>query len=35
MQIEKFLIRNEFVTSGDIVEIINPYTNEVVKKPVE
>jgi len=32
MQIEKFLIRNEFVSSDEITEIKNPYTNEIVKK---
>lgn len=32
MQAEKFLTGNEFVSSNDIVEIKNPYTNEVVKK---
>ncbi|MEO8210962.1 MAG: aldehyde dehydrogenase family protein, partial [bacterium] len=32
MQIEKFFIGNEFVSSDDIVEIKNPYTSEVVKK---
>lgn len=32
MQAEKFFIGDEFVSSGDITEIKNPYTNEVVKK---
>lgn len=32
MQIEKFLVANEFVSSDDFIEIRNPYTAEVVKK---
>lgn len=32
MQIEKFFTGNEFVSSDIIVEIKNPYTNEIVKK---
>lgn len=32
MQIEKFFIKNDFVTSNNIAEINNPYTNEIVKK---
>ncbi len=32
MQIEKFLTGNEFVSSGEIVEIRNPYSGEVAKK---
>lgn len=32
MQIEKFLTGNEFISSDDITEIKNPYTNEVVSK---
>lgn len=32
MQIEKFLTGIEFISSDDVVEITNPYTNEVVSK---
>ncbi|MEO8665489.1 MAG: aldehyde dehydrogenase family protein [Ignavibacteria bacterium] len=32
MQIEKFLIGNEFISSDNIIEIKNPFTGEVVKK---
>jgi len=32
MQIEKFFIKNEFVSSDEVAEVKNPYTNEVVKK---
>lgn len=32
MNIEKFFIRNEFVSSAETVEIRNPFTNEVVRK---
>ncbi|MFA7360346.1 MAG: aldehyde dehydrogenase family protein [Candidatus Kapaibacterium sp.] len=32
MEAEKFIIENEFVQSDSFVEIINPYTNKVVKK---
>jgi len=32
MQIEKFFIENDFVSSDEVAEIKNPYTNEVVRK---
>jgi glyceraldehyde-3-phosphate dehydrogenase (NADP+) len=32
MDIEKFIIKNEFCSSGDVVNVINPFTNETVKK---
>lgn len=32
MQTEKFFIKNEFVSSDEVTEVINPYTNEVVKR---
>lgn len=32
MEKEKFLIKNEFVSSEETVSIINPYTSEVVKQ---
>ena len=32
MQIEKFFIKNEFVSSDEVAEVKNPYTNEVVKR---
>ena len=32
MKVEKFLIKNEFVSSEEIAEVVNPYSNEVVKK---
>jgi acyl-CoA reductase-like NAD-dependent aldehyde dehydrogenase len=32
MEIEKFIIKNEFVSSNETAEIINPYTQKVVKK---
>ncbi|MBK8550509.1 MAG: aldehyde dehydrogenase family protein [Ignavibacteria bacterium] len=32
MQIEKFLIGNDFISSDAVAEIKNPYTNEVVSK---
>ena len=32
MNTEKFLIKNEFISSDEIVEIINPFSNEVVRK---
>lgn len=32
MDIEKYLIKNEFCSSSEILEIINPYKQEVVKK---
>ncbi len=32
MDTEKFLIGNEFQSSNDVIEIKNPYTNEIVKK---
>jgi len=32
MDIEKYLIGNEFISSGEIIDIKNPYTGEVVKK---
>lgn len=32
MQVEKFFIGNEFVSSDSVIDITNPFTNEVVKK---
>ncbi|MCX6166288.1 MAG: aldehyde dehydrogenase family protein [Ignavibacteriae bacterium] len=32
MEKEKFLIKNEFVSSNETVDIINPYSSEIVKK---
>lgn len=32
MDIEKYLVKNVFISSDKVVDIINPYTNEVVKK---
>lgn len=32
MNIEKYLIKNEFCSSDKIVEVINPYSKEIVKK---
>ena len=32
METEKFIIENNFVSSDGFVEIINPYTNRIVKK---
>lgn len=32
MQIEKFFIKNDFISSDEVAEIKNPYTNEIVRK---
>ncbi|HEX2788536.1 MAG TPA: aldehyde dehydrogenase family protein [Ignavibacteria bacterium] len=32
MDIEKYLIKNVFVSSDKVIDIVNPYTNEVAKK---
>ncbi len=32
MQIEKFLIKNEFTSSDEVVKIVNPFNKEVVKQ---
>jgi glyceraldehyde-3-phosphate dehydrogenase (NADP+) len=32
MVTEKFIIKNDFCTSGEVISIVNPYTNETVKK---
>ena len=32
MEIEKFLIKNEFISSDEVVKIVNPFSKEVVKQ---
>ncbi len=32
MEAEKYLIKNQFFSSDNIIDVINPYSKEVVKK---